>query len=368
MSRLTLVVARYLPHLGGIEIHVAELAGRVAAAGWEVTVAALDTADGAAPAPDRAAPQDSVRVLRFPGQVPAAGHAVWSPALWRFLRRGAGGADVVHVHNYHAPVVLPALSTARARVVFTPHYLGVATSPAARLEHAAYRRVIGPILRRQQPAVVHVSTTEADEFRRDLGRWVPREVHVVPNGVRVEDLIAAAPRTVQGRLVLAASRLEPYKRVDLALRALAYLPDDIWLAIAGEGPQRAELEALAVRLGLRDRVRMLGRLSWKELACWYRSADVFVSLSTRECFGMAVAEALAAGAGIVASDIPAHREVLTSAAYPPDTTVPVDAAAGQVAAAIERAALRRTEAGTRRTLTWDDMADAVLDVYAGRGR
>jgi glycosyltransferase involved in cell wall biosynthesis len=366
--RLTLVVARYLPHLGGIEVHVAELARRVAAAGWQVTVATLGPSrrqDGN-DAPEREV-DDGVQVLRFPGQFPLAGHPLSSPMLWRYLRAGAGGADVVHVHNYHAPVVLPALASRSAgvhRIVFTPHYLGVAPGLAPRSAHAAYRQLIGPLLRRYQPALIHVSRTEASLFRSDLRRhWTPREVHVAPNGVRVADLVAADAEPVRGRVVLAASRLEPYKNVDGVVRALPHLPKDTWLAVAGDGPHRPQLEQLANRLGVADRLRLLGRLSWPELTRWYRAAQVFVSLSNRECYGMAVAEALAAGAGVVASDIPAHREVVTSAAYPVDHLVPMAVSPQELAAKIELAAGHREAPGSRATSTWDDMADAVLRVY-----
>jgi glycosyltransferase involved in cell wall biosynthesis len=120
---------------------------------------------------------------------------------------------------------------------------------------------------------------------------------------------------------------------------------------------------LASRLGVADRLRLLGRLSWPDLTRWYRAAQVFVSLSNRECYGMAVAEALAAGAGVVASDIPAHREVVISAAYPVEHLVPLAVSPKELAAKIELASGHREAPGSRATVTWDDMAEAVLRVY-----
>jgi hypothetical protein len=93
------------------------------------------------------------------------------------------------------------------------------------------------------------------------------------------------------------SRLHPKKGLDTLLRALATLPDCVgW--IAGEGPLRAELEALAVRLGVADRVRFLG---WRrDRAALLRAADLCVLPSRYEPFGTVILEAWAAGTPLVA--------------------------------------------------------------------
>lgn len=357
--RLTLVVARYLPHLGGIEIHVSEIARRAADAGWQVTIATLADQPGLA----EHEVVDGITIRRFAARVHMAGHDVWSPQLWRFVQEGADEADVIHVHNYHAPVVLPALNASRARVVFTPHYLGVGPAVQERAQHWAYRQLTRRVLARSRPAIIHVSQTEAAEFRDDLGASVASSVHVIPNGVRVDDLVRAMPLPKTGRLLLLASRLEAYKQPDLVIRALAECPSDTHLAIAGDGPERDNLSRLADQLGVGSQVQMLGRLSWADLTSWYRTADVFLSLSRRECYGMSVAEALAAGVGVVASDIPAHREVVGQSGHPLDTLLPVDSSPKEISAAISRAFGYRCGPGTRPTPTWDDMVREVLKVY-----
>lgn len=355
--RLTLVVARYLPHLGGIEIHVAELAHRAAAAGLKVTVATISPKESCG----RTA-EDGVEVLRFPGRFKMAGHELWSPALWSYVEAGADGADVIHVHNYHAPTVLPAVIKARTKVVFTPHYLGVSPHPRARAEHAAYRKLAGPILRRANPSIIHVSNHEAVEFRRDLGGPVSDDIHVIPNGVRVDELRQAEPIISNGPLVLLASRIEAYKQPQAVLAAIRELPT-VHVAVAGDGPHLPTLRRLAEEYQVSERVTFLGRLDWPQLTRWYRAADVFVSMSTRECYGMAVAEALAAGAGVVASDIPSHREVVTAAGYPTQFLLPVSASAEELASAIGTAMGMRVSPGARPVPTWDQMTDSVLAVY-----
>ena len=74
------------------------------------------------------------------------------------------------------------------------------------------------------------------------------------------------------------------------------------------------LDYRAGLLGVAPRLHLRGRVSQAELDAWYARADVVASLSHRESFGLAVLEGAVAGAAVVASDIPAHREV---AAYLP---------------------------------------------------
>jgi phosphatidylinositol alpha-mannosyltransferase len=98
------------------------------------------------------------------------------------------------------------------------------------------------------------------------------------------------------------------------------------------------------------------------MARWYRRAAVVVSMSERECFGMTLAEGLAARCGVVASDIPAHREVLERAGSDTRTLLPPTASAQEVAAAIVCAT--ETRAGFDPAVTsWDDVVKETLHLY-----
>ena len=81
------------------------------------------------------------------------------------------------------------------------------------------------------------------------------------------------------------------------------------LVILGTGPEEPRLRQLVEDEGLSGSVRLLGGVSDEDLRRWQRTAAVVVSLSTRESFGLSLAEGITAGAAIVASDIPAHREM-----------------------------------------------------------
>jgi phosphatidylinositol alpha-1,6-mannosyltransferase len=108
-------------------------------------------------------------------------------------------------------------------------------------------------------------------------------------------------------LVLGVSRLVPRKGFDTLLAAVAALPADVQLAIAGAGRDRARLESRAARLGIAGRVRFLGRVPDSLLAPLYGCADVFAMLCRErwggleaEGFGIVFAEAAAAGLPVVA--------------------------------------------------------------------
>lgn len=131
--------------------------------------------------------------------------------------------------------------------------------------------------------------------------WPEERAHYVPNFV-AEAKAAPAPRapfsTPEGApLLLALGRLHRNKAFDVVIRALHALPE-AYLWIAGEGPQRGELEALASHLGVLPRVRFLG---WRDdIAALFAAADLFVCPSRHEPLGNVVIEAWAQGKPVVA--------------------------------------------------------------------
>ena len=100
-----------------------------------------------------------------------------------------------------------------------------------------------------------------------------------------------------------AANLVRRKGVDVLLEALAKLaphePARLW--VAGDGPERAALEAAAVRLGIADRVHFLGPRD--DVADWLEACDVFVLPSRAEGLGVAALEAMARGRPVVASAV-----------------------------------------------------------------
>ena len=125
----------------------------------------------------------------------------------------------------------------------------------------------------------------------------------------VDRVAAKAALDVDGPLVLSLGALIARKGHHLVIHAVAALPG-VTLAIAGEGPERGRLAALAAELGVADRVRLLGSIPHPELPAVVGAADVMALASASEGLANAWLESLACGTPIVISDAGGAREVV----------------------------------------------------------
>jgi glycosyltransferase involved in cell wall biosynthesis len=110
-------------------------------------------------------------------------------------------------------------------------------------------------------------------------------------------------------VLLNVGRLAAQKNQDVLIRALTCLPQ-AHLVLAGAGPKDDAFHALAVTLGVDERLHMLGALPDDDIADLYAAADLFVFPSIWETFGLAAVEAAMAGTPMVVANLPVLREVL----------------------------------------------------------
>lgn len=301
------------PHLGGVESHVECVGRELAARGHEVTV--LTASQPGAPAREQL---DGLRIERVRRLVSPLGTPV-TPALEQ--RIAELRPDIVHSHSpppvtsWHA-----ARGAARAKAphVLThhcdldiPRWWGPA---AVRVyEHLFHARAL-----RTAAAVVATTQGYADTSRA-LWRVPEGRVEVVPNPVDPERFGRLPQGEARARLGLGAQpialyvgRLAHHKGIEQFLQAAAHSGKDTLHVIAGDGPERVRLEALARTLGVATRVRFLGKVSHEALPWAYAACDVAVlpSVSRLEAFGIAALEAMASERPVVVSDIPGVREVV----------------------------------------------------------
>jgi glycosyltransferase involved in cell wall biosynthesis len=308
--RVGLVVPRFAPFHGGVETYTVQAATALAAKGAEVTV--VTQVPRGARLPLREA-HDGYTVERhyLPfGEI----LDVPSPAAARAARRSRR-FDVVWVHSYHTLLAWLAAEQAKAPVVFTPHYHGVGHTSLRQALHRAYRPA-GRRLMAVSRRIVAVTDAEASLILRDFPRQVQREkITVVPPAV-ADPVRGRRPYPSQSPIVLSVARQEPYKRTDLLIRAVVELRNrgvPARLVVVGQGCGLGAYRQLAARLGTHDVVTFTGAVDEETLGRWWASASLYATASLQEAFGIGLAEALVAGLPVVASGIPAHREVVLRA-------------------------------------------------------
>ena len=295
---------------------------------------------------------------------------------WALLRAGraalaqllAEGArfDAIDAH-YLYPDGIAAVWLAREAglpVVITAR--GSDTSQLPRF--ALPRRLIGGALR-EADALIAVSAGLATGLNA-LGA-APGKVTVLRNGV---DLSAFAPPTdraalraelgLSGPVILSVGHLIERKAHHHAIGALAELPGAS-LLIAGEGPERRALAALAERLGVAERVHMLGARPHGELTKLYGAADALVLASTREGWANVMLEAMACGTPVVAGPAWGSREAISA----PEAGLVLDEVGpAPIAAALRRLlanppARRATRAHAER-FGWDATTRGQAELFA----
>jgi D-inositol-3-phosphate glycosyltransferase len=372
---------------GGQNVQVAALATHLARLGCDVTVTTRADAPDV-PARVRMAPGVRVEHIAAGPPAPVPKDELWPhmPAFARALGRrwAVRRPDVVHAHFWMSGW---AADRARRALVDPPpcvqtfHALGVVkrrhqgtadTSPAARCGVEA----------RLLEDVTHVVATcwdEVDELTALGGD--PARMTVVPCGIDPAAFHpggpVAPPRRGGNRLVV-VSRLVPRKGIDDVIAALPALPGTELLV--GGGPPPADLDAdpearrlraLARRLGVDDRVELLGAVARPDVPALLRSADVAVCVPWYEPFGIVPLEAMACGVPVVGSavggllDTVVHRT--TGLLVPPRDPEALAAAVGRLLANPSLRVHMGDEAAAqvRQEFTWDQVARSTLAVYEG---
>jgi glycosyltransferase involved in cell wall biosynthesis len=154
------------------------------------------------------------------------------------------------------------------------------------------------------------------DMKRAMQKICNRDIAVVPNGISVVDRVDGTnDEAVHGKHILYVGRLEPVKGVRYLISAMKRVHDtipDARLIIIGEGTERAMLEALSTRLGLRTCVQFGGEVPHEKVLSFMRQADVFVLPSMSEGFPMVIVEALSCGLPVVASRVGGVPEIITN--------------------------------------------------------
>ncbi|UQS24149.1 glycosyltransferase [Amycolatopsis thermalba] len=301
---------------GGQNLHVAELSAALCRQGHDVTVYTRRD--------DRAQPEQvrapaGYRVVHVPAgpaeRLPKDELLPHMTEFGRYLAKSwqRDTPDVVHAHFWMSGLAsllatrgtdVPVVQTFHALGVVKKRYQGTAdTSPPERVQ---LERLIGKNAAR-------VAATCSDEVFELARMGLPRaRMSVAPCGVDLERFTPDGPAAPRGTLhrIVSVGRLVPRKGFATAIAALPAVPG-AELVIAGgpeqgrlaDDPEANRLLELARRLGVADRVRLLGQVTRDEMPSLLRSADLVVCTPWYEPFGIVPLEAMACGVPVVAAAV-----------------------------------------------------------------
>lgn len=361
--RIGMVCPYSLDVPGGVQNHVKDLAEALIALGHEVSVLAPSEEDGE----------------NLPPYVVPAGRAVPVPAngsiarltfgpvsnarTRRWLREG--DFDVLHIHEPAAPSLsLLSLWASDGPVVATHH----------RASLHSRRMAAGLAILRPSMEKIRARIAVSEYARDTLVQHFGGEPVIIPNGVYVDRFRDAQPREDWrgggGTLAFVGRLDETRKGLDVLLAAfpaIARARPGVRLLVVGTGDVAAARSRLPE--DLRAQVDFLGPVSDEEKAQVLRTADVYVAPNTGgESFGIVLVEAMAAGAAVVATDLPAFERVLEGGRcgvlFPNgDSEALAAAVLDLLAEPARREALRAEAAVAVRQYDWTSVARRIVQVY-----
>ncbi len=357
--RVLHVTDAYLPRLGGIEMHVHDLATAQAAAGDEVDILTMTTGRGAIDVPS------SSQVIR-----PSDGSGYGRKSLFLARHRGYGidgKYDVIHAHcSTISPLSFFAIATPDIPRVLTLRSMWQRYTPL-------YRAFEHMLDWSSWPVIWSAVGQVAAEGLRNAARS-DIEVSVLPNGIDLDlwtpGLRISEPNHLR---ILAVMRLSMRKRPLTLLRILksvrARVPADIALTatILGEGPSRDQMESYIARHDMTGWVHLPGHLPRTEVKRVMARSDVFVAPAKLESFGIAALEAHAAGLPVVGRAGNGLSEFIRNG----EGGVLVDNDR-EMAAVLARMATERTHESVRRSssldsFSWPAVVQTHRELYEAAG-
>lgn len=347
MSSIAMVCHRYYPDIGGIETHVREISERLVHRGFDVEVICTDPTW-------KYPPKDyhnGVRITRFKSWAPKNAF-YFAPQLYFYIKNH--DYDIIHAHNYHAFPALFASAASKERFIFTPHYHGGSHSSLRNLLLKPYR-LIGDFIFEKAEKVICVSQYEMKLIENDFHVSQAKLVHI-PNGLDLKEFKDIDELKKESNVILYAGRLESYKGIQYIIEALPLLKD-YRLKVIGKGNYEKKLHELAKKLNVSDKIEWLKDIEKREFLSHFKSADVFVNLSTFEAYGITVAEALACGTPCIVANGGALEEFIDGEGcvgmdYPIDVN------------ALAEIIRSRKRIAPREMPDWDEVTSELIRIYS----
>jgi glycosyltransferase involved in cell wall biosynthesis len=361
--RLLMLNERDLSHplAGGVEVHLEEIASRLASRHGIETTVLCAAFDGALAEESRR----GIRFVRFGDR----GFSYYAELPRRARAEAAGGGYDLVVENLCKLLFFSRLWLhGLPRLGLVHHLFGLSAFRQVSVPIASYvvaTEALLPLAYRGMPFVVVSPSTRDDLVKRGIPR---DDVRVIPNGLDHEHYHPGdAP--AERDLVVFVGRLEHYKGVDLLLDAW---PDvrrarpGARLVIAGSGGAGEQMRARARDAGYADSIHFAGFVSEAEKVAWMQRATVLVQPSRKEGWGLTVLEANACGTPVVATDVPGLRDAVrhgtSGLLAAPNATSLASCLTAVLSDDVLRARLAHGARAWSERFRWDHVADAFADV------
>jgi phosphatidylinositol alpha-mannosyltransferase len=345
---------------GGVQNHIRDLAEFLIASGHDVSVLA--------PAIDETQLPDFVVNAGKPISIPyngAVARVLFGPVAFARVRQwiSQGDFDLLHLHE----PAIPSISLLAC---------WAADGPMVGTFHAAAKRqkiifAIGPIL---EPAIEKLSARIAvsEAARLTLTDHLDTDAIIIPNGIYADRYSDGKPQQKwSGNTIGFIGRFEePRKGLSVlvdALPVISRFAPDVKVFVAGPGDPEEVIESIDPQL--RQRFEFLGKISESEKADFMSSVAVYVAPNTGgESFGIILAEALAGGACVIASDIPAFDDLLGQGEFGALFESESSTELAKVVIDLLRDETKRKELSSRgreraREFDWKVVAEQIFSVY-----
>ncbi len=309
--RIALASDWYYPKVGGVAVHMHDLAMNLRRMGHEVDIITN---------PGMTGKEDELReagigLVKIPGLV-FKDSWVNGTVIARnasYLVPFAKRYDVVHGQHAFTPLAIKFVAAGRkvgAATLLTTHSINFENSLFLRL----LARITYPYYKYQlsNPHRIIAVSRAAKLF---IKRFTKVPVDVVPNGVNTEVFHDGwdkeelkSEMKLGDNVVLYVGRIDPRKGLEVLIKAMKDVNGT--LVVAGTGKNLQRMVRMADALGVRERVRFLGHVEYGTLPRLYGASDVFVLPSVSEAFGIVLLEAMASGVPVVGTTVGGIPEII----------------------------------------------------------
>jgi glycosyltransferase involved in cell wall biosynthesis len=359
--KIAIVSDWYLPRIGGLELHLRDLARELNARGHEAHVITATPGENE---------RDGITVHRLgvplmPGLDTIRSRKALRPLEALFVREQY---DIVHAHTALSPLAIGATAVAKK--------LGI---PSVMTEHSVLRGAGLALLSTLHKIwgwadwpdmLTAVSHYVAKDMRDVSGR---KDVYVLPNGINPREWKSQQARAGRDPLrVTTVMRFTKRKKPDAVIRAIpkinALLPDGVrpLFTLVGDGPERARVEREVKRLGVESQVELTGFRPRHEIREILARSSLFILPTSKEALSIATLEARCCGLPVVAMNHGGVGDLITNGkeGYLANTSEEFIARIAEVVS--DDSLRRRMSEATKRSLdwfAWDSVIGQHMHVY-----